>query len=41
MRPYLKDLPVKDPFHLPRALIYSILILKRLAERDEKGSKFV
>ena len=24
-------LPVKDPFHLPRALIYSILVLRRLA----------
>jgi hypothetical protein len=31
MKPYLKNLPVKDPFHLPRALIYSMRILKRLA----------
>ena len=31
MEPYLKTLPVKDPFHLPRALVYSIIILKRLA----------
>jgi len=28
-------LPVKDPFHLPRALIYSIQVLRRLASRDE------
>jgi N-acylglucosamine 2-epimerase len=26
------DLPVKDPFHLPRSLIYSIQVLKRLAK---------
>ena len=25
-------LPVKDPFHLPRALIYCIEVLERLAE---------
>ena len=36
MRPYLKNLPVKDPFHLPRALIYSMLILKRLAGESNK-----
>lgn len=27
----VKNLQVKDPFHLPRALIYSIQVLKRLA----------
>jgi len=26
----VKTLPVKDPFHLPRALLYSILVLRRL-----------
>ena len=30
--PYLQTLPVKDPFHLPRALIYSIKILDQLGE---------
>jgi N-acylglucosamine 2-epimerase len=30
--PYLQTLPVKDPFHLPRALIYSIQILDQLGE---------
>ena len=30
--PYLKTLPVKDPFHLPRALIYSIRLLESLSE---------
>ena len=29
-----QGLPVKDPFHLPRALIYSINTLKHLAERE-------
>lgn len=33
MEPVVSSLPVKDPFHLPRALIYSILTLKRLSER--------
>ena len=28
--PYLQTLPVKDPFHLPRALLYSLPILKQL-----------
>ena len=28
--PYLEKLPVKDPFHLPRALIYSVNILKQI-----------
>ena len=28
-------LPVKDPFHLPRAVIYAIEILGRLADRDD------
>lgn len=32
MEPYLKTLPVKDPFHLPRALIYSINLLTQLSE---------
>jgi N-acylglucosamine 2-epimerase len=27
-------LPVKDPFHLPRALIYCIQVLERLADRQ-------
>ncbi|MBT7477765.1 MAG: hypothetical protein HN649_14190 [Nitrospina sp.] len=36
MKPYLKNLPVKDPFHLPRALIYSMRILKRLATESIK-----
>ena len=36
MKPYLKNLPVKDPFHLPRALIYSMLTLKRLAGESNK-----
>ena len=31
--PYLQTLPVKDPFHLPRALIYSIQILDKLGEK--------
>ena len=31
------DLPVKDPFHLPRALIYSILVLRRLAGRSSQA----
>ena len=30
--PYLQTLPVKDPFHLPRSLIYSIKILDQLGE---------
>jgi len=29
--PYLKTLPVKDLFHLPRALIYSINLLKQIS----------
>jgi N-acylglucosamine 2-epimerase len=35
-RPFTETvaLPVKDPFHLPRALIYSIQTLQRLTERE-------
>jgi N-acylglucosamine 2-epimerase len=29
----VKALPVKDPLHLPRALLYSLLVLRRLAFR--------
>ena len=29
--PVIKGFVVKDPFHLPRALVYSILVLRRLA----------
>jgi len=29
--PILKSLPVKDPFHLPRAIVYSLLTLRNLA----------
>lgn len=32
----LKNLPVKDPFHLPRALIYSIETLRRLANGSRR-----
>ena len=28
----VSDLPVKDPFHLPRSLIYSIQVLRRLVQ---------
>jgi N-acylglucosamine 2-epimerase len=31
MAPVVEALPVKDPFHLPRALIYAILTLRKLA----------
>jgi len=30
--PVIEHLQVKDPFHLPRALIYGILVLRRLAK---------
>lgn len=36
MSPYLKTLPVKDPFHLPRALVYSIQILRQLADASNE-----
>ena len=32
--PYLETLPVKDPFHLPRALMYSINILKQISTQN-------
>lgn len=31
-------LPVKDPFHLPRALIYCTEVLARLAKKEQPGS---
>lgn len=39
-RPFTETvaLPVKDPFHLPRALIYSVLSLSRLAAAENKQS---
>jgi N-acylglucosamine 2-epimerase len=33
VKPVIEKLQIKDPFHLPRALIYSILVLRRLAQR--------
>jgi N-acylglucosamine 2-epimerase len=31
-------LPVKDPFHLPRALIHCIDVLERLSQQEERGN---
>ena len=33
----IKGLSVKDPFHLPRALMYSILTLRRLSCAGREG----
>lgn len=36
--PVVADLPVKDPFHLPRSLIYSIMALRRLAKSTARSA---
>lgn len=38
MPPLYKNMAVKDPYHLPRALIYSIQTLKRLADQEAAGT---
>ena len=35
----VKALPVKDPFHLPRALLYSILVLRRLTGKPSTSDE--